>query len=307
MSAATWAVIVNWNGGEANLDCIRSILVQGLPESQIIFVDNASTDGSMEAVAAARPGVQILRNKRNVGFGYGANRGIEHALERGAERVLLVNNDAVLYEGMLELLHDELDHESDVGIVGPRICLRAEPDIVWAAGGAITFRQNISTLIGFREPDGPEFHNTYDVDFVTGCVMLVRREVFEEAGLLEGAYFAYHEDVEFGIAASEAGFRSRIVGKALALHDAHSSTGGGYNPRRKYMMGVNTVWFLRRHGSPARWLSFAVYDVATLPFAWLTHALRGEGQAVRAKARGIWDGLRGLRVSEESLRAWSLR
>ena len=135
--------------------------------------------------------------------------------------------------------------------------------------------------------------------------MLVRRALFERAGLLDGDYFAYHEDVEFCMKAREAGFEVRLVGEKRALHDAHHSTGGGYNPARKYMMGVNTVWFLRRHGTPARWASFLLFDVASLPFAWLARAWRGEGAGVRAKALGTLDGLCGRRVTEQALRRFA--
>ena len=241
MSGGTWVVVVNWNGGDANQACLRSVAAEGVPPARVVFVDNASTDGSDRRVAEKHPGIALLRNQRNEGFGHGANRGIRHALEHGAERVFVLNNDATLAPGCLALLEAELARAPQVGIVGPRICLAGEPETLWCAGGRLTFRQNLSTLIGFHEPDGPRFRGTADVDYVTGCAMLVRREVFERAGLFDGAYFAYHEDVELCASAREAGFASRVVGEALALHDAHTSTGGGYNPRRKYMMAVNTV------------------------------------------------------------------
>ena len=95
------AVVLNWNGGSLNLDCVASLLDQGLAEADVVFVDNASTDGSLEEVVERHPGLCVLRNDENVGFGHGTNRGIEAALEAGAEAVLLVNNDVVLPEGTL--------------------------------------------------------------------------------------------------------------------------------------------------------------------------------------------------------------
>ena len=300
-STGTWAVVVNWNGGDDNLACIASLVAEGIAPERIAFVDNASSDGSAEAVARAHPGLVVLENDRNLGFGHGANRGIEAALAAGAERVLLLNNDATLGEGALALLEAELAGDATLGAVGPRILYKAEPERIWCAGGTLTWRQNLSTLIGFREPDGERFRRSFDVDYVAGCALLAPRAAFERVGALDGAYFAYHEDLEFGVRLRAAGLRSRIVGAAAAYHDAHGSTGGGYNPRRKYMMGVNTIWFLRQHGRAVHWLSFLLFDVATLPAAWLVHALRGEGAAVAAKARGMWDGWRGRRVTEESL------
>ena len=301
MKASTFAVVVNWNGGDHNLECLESLRAAGLPESHVIFVDNASSDGSPEEVARRFPDVRLVRHETNLGFGHGVNRGIEEARAAGARRVLLVNNDAVLDEGALERLGAALDDDPRLGIVGPRIVFKDRPERIWAAGGRITYRQNLSLLIGHREPDGPSFQGTFEVDYVTGCVMLIRDEVFERAGLFEADYFAYHEDVEFCMKAREAGFGLQTIGAARARHAAHGTTGGGYNARRKYMMGVNTVWFLRKHGTPGRWLSFLVYDVLSLPLVWLLHAPRGEGAAVVAKARGMFDGLLGRKVTAERL------
>lgn len=295
-----WAVVVNWNGGEQNRACLTSLFAQGLVQEHVVFVDNASRDGSPEAVARAFPGVVQLHNATNEGYGDANNRGIRHALDRGARAIFLVNNDVVVPPGTLAGLLREL--ETRPGIVGPRVLYLHPPDRVWCAGGVLTFRANLSRMIGHGRPDGPEYRVTRSVDYVPGCALLASREVFERVGLLEGDYFAYHEDLEFCWKAGHAGFPVRVIGALAVHHDAHSATGGGYNPRRKYMMAVNTVRFLRRHGTPARWLSFWLFDVLTLPVVWLRRAWRGEGAAVRAKARGTWDGLRGRSVTAGRLR-----
>jgi hypothetical protein len=297
----TWAVVVNWNGGQQNLACLRSLLAQGLAPERVVFVDNASSDGSPERVQQEFPGVRVLCNERNLGYGHANNRGIELALAQGAEFVCLVNNDVTLEAGALAGLRAVLAREPSVGIVGPRVLWAGRGQRIWCAGGRLTFRANLSTLCGHGQADAPRFRETRPVDYVPGCAMLVRRAVFERAGLLEGDYFAYHEDLDFCLAARAQGFRTLLVGEFAAQHDAHSSTGGGYNAQRKYMMGVNTVWFLRRHGTPWRWLSFLLFDVCSLPFVWAFRGARGEGGAVLAKARGTWDGLRGRRVTPERL------
>lgn len=301
MISTTWAVICNWNGGEDNLACLSSLMDQGIDERRIVFVDNASTDGSPEAVSLGHPRARLLRNERNLGYGAATNQGIELALEEGAEFVLLVNNDVTFAAGAVAGMLAAFGQRGEPGIVGPRIVLASAPGQIWSAGGTLTYRQNLSTMIGHGRADGPRYRESRDVDYVAGCAMLVRREVFQRVGTLEDAYFAYHEDLEFCLKAKQAGFAVRVVGATLAYHDAHRTTGGGYNVRRKYMMGVNTVWFLRRHGTPLRWLSFVVFDVLSLPFVWVRRAFRGEGDAVLAKARGTLDGLRGRRVTADVL------
>ena len=165
----------------------------------------------------------------------------------------------------------------------------------------MTWRANLSELRGHGAPDHLRWRKQRPVDYVPGAAMLVRRGVFEAIGALDGEFFAYHEDVDFCLRARQAGFVVLIAGGALAYHKAHHSTGGGYNVRRKYMMGVNTMRFLRKHGTGGRWVSVVVFDVLTLPFAWIRRAVRGEGAGVRAKALGLWHGVLGRRVTEEAL------
>ena len=299
------AVVVNWNGGEDNLACIASLFAQGAGVERVLFVDNASSDASPQLVAQRFPAVEVIRNSANLGYGGGNNVGIARALELGAEAVLIVNNDVTLSPGSVAVLARELEREGKVGIVGPRVLFAGQPSLVWAAGGTLTWRQNLTTLRGHLAADGDPWRSDVDVDYVIGCAMLVRRAVFERVGVFDPDYFAYTEDVDFGMRASRAGWRSRCIGSVSAFHAPSSATGGGYNPRRKYMMGVNSVWFLRRYAGAADWCKFIAFDVLTLPLVWLVGVFRGRGKAVLAKALGIFDGLRGRRISAETVRTGS--
>ena len=295
------AVVVNWNGGEQNQECIASLLAQGLPAAAIVFVDNGSVDRSADDVARAFPGLVMLRNRENLGFGEGANQGAREALSRGARLVFFVNNDVKLPDGTLARLERELEEFPAIGIVGPRILYKSEPERVWCAGGMLTWKQNLSTLLGHREPDGPRWRESREVDYVAGCALLVRREVLEKVGFFDARYFAYMEDVDLCLRAKRAGYGVRLVGDAAAYHASSSATGGGYNPRRKYMMGVNSIWFLKRHARAREWARFLAYDVLTLPFLWVAGLFRGQAKAVVGKALGIFDGLRGVRVTSVSM------
>ena len=295
-----FAIVINWNGGELNLDCLASLAAEGLPPRRTVFVDNASSDGSLELVRARFPGLIVVENCTNTGFGEAANQGAERALSEGADGVIYINNDLVLEPGCLARLVFHLAEHPDVGICGPRVLNRTDPSRVWCAGGLLTWRQNLSTLRGHGAVDGPRFRADLAVDYVPGCALLATREVLQAIGGYDAAYFAYMEDVDFCLRAKRAGFGVHLVGEAAALHASSSSTGGGYNPRRKYMMGVNSIWFLRQHGTPWAWLRFIVFDVLSLPLLLLWGLARGRAPAVWAKARGIMDGLRGRRVDSSS-------
>lgn len=295
------AVVVNWNGGEDTARCLQSLLQQGLPGEHLHLVDNGSRDDSVERARAAVPGLRVLELDENTGFGAAANVGAERALEAGAELLLFVNNDALLERGCLERLLEEATRAPRVGLLGPRIVLPGSPSRLWAAGGVLGFGPNLSRLRGGGLPDAPGWQGTVDVDYVPGCVLLARAEAWRATGGFDAAYFAYTEDVDLGLRARALGIGSRIVGSALAVHAASSATGGGYNPRRKFLMARGAVRFLRTHGGASRWLAWLLCDVLALPLALLAAWPRGEARAVFAKGLGTVDGLLGRSFDPERL------
>ncbi len=313
-----FAVVVNWNGGaNDNLRCLGSLIAEGLPEARICVVDNGSEDKSREVIDEAYPGLLRIDNGANLGFGEAANQGARLAMEKGARAVVFINNDLWLPggEGTLRRLARGLDDDPRLGMVGPRVLFgpaetdggAVDPQRVWCAGGRLDFRQNLSTLLGNGEPDGSPWNTTRDVDYVVGCALLARRELLEEVGLFQARYFAYMEDVELGLRARQAGWGVRVIGEVRAFHAPSSATGGGYGARRKWMQALNSVHFMRQHGTRSRWARFLIFDVATLPPLILWRALRGEARPAMAKAKGLWDGFRGRQVTAEALRAGASR
>ena len=296
------AVVVNWNGAATLRACLASLYEQTLLPDRVVLVDNASSDGSVADAQHDFPSLTVIGNDVNRGYGYANNQGIELALDEGAEAVLLVNNDATLDPETTQRLVSALERYPSTGIVGPRVLLEQDPTRLWSAGGMLTYRQNLTTLVGHRQADAERYRRNVTVDYVPGCVMLIRREVFAAIGALEPDYFAYMEDVDYCVRALSRGFASRCAGEAKAYHLGSASTGGGYTRCRKYMMGVNSVWFLRRFGCRSQWLRFTLFDVLTLPAVFLLEALRGRGSAALAKAWGIFDGLRGRHVDAETVR-----
>ena len=290
------AVVLNWNGGEMNLRCLEHLFAAGWPSLRVVFVDNGSTDGSGEAVRARWPGVEYLGLDRNHGFTGGNNRGIHRALEMGAEMVLLLNNDVQVDPGFLPPLVEALREEGP-GIAGPKML---EPSgKLWSAGGRLAFHQNLTRLRGFGRADNGRYDRRERVDYIPACCLLVSREVFERVGLLDEDYFCYVEDVEFCMRARRAAFPVIYCPRSRVVHHFSHSTGGGYTPARKYMNALNSVRFLRTHGSLKSWIAFWIFDVAAWPLLLVLRLLQGRARGALAKGRGIVDGLAGRRVDPE--------
>ncbi len=299
MASAVAVIILNWNGGDDTLRCVESVLAQTGPAITTIVADNGSEDGSLARVRERYPNVVVLENGRNLGYCEGNNRALERVIDDGIAYSLLLNNDAVLEPGAVAHLVAALDDDASVGIAGPRILLGEDPTRIWSAGGDLRVRENVGRLRGKNQPDGAAFDESRDVDFVTGCAMIVRNDLLRTIGLFDPEYFAYIEDIDLCVRARRAGSRVIYVPAARVTHRESSSTGGGYTRQRKYWMGRNSVLFLRRYGSWREWTGFFVFAVLALPFTWAREALRGNGAVVRAKARGIWHGFAGRRAVPE--------
>lgn len=297
----THAIVVNWNGGEANLVCVQSLLDGGLPEARIQFVDNGSTDGSLESVTARFPGLAIQCNETNEGFARGANRGARAAIEQGAEAVFFVNNDVRMDAPTLAHLTAVLEAHPEWGAIGPRVLFAGDRDRIWSAGGVLALGPNQTQLLGHGLLDGARYQHTLEVDYVPGCALLMTRESIESVGLFDEGYFAYMEDVDLGLRLARVQRASLCVGEVACEHTPSSATGGGYSPRRKYLNGFNSLRFLRSHPTAGRWLAFLCFDVLALPLVALAAAPRGRLRGALAKGLGIAHGLLGRKLNPRYL------
>jgi GT2 family glycosyltransferase len=276
-------VVLNWNGKALTLDCVASLLEVRTPNVEVVVVDNASSDGSAEAVRAAFGSrVTVIVNDENLGFARGNNVGIRYALEHGAEFVLLLNNDTIVDEQLIDFMLKPFDDENGVGVTGPKIYYYDPPDQIWFAGGEVFLARGVSRHIGIRERDRGQFDEHRDVDYVTGCALMAKRDVFESVGFLDPSYVAYYEDVDFCMRARRAGFRIVYVPGGKVWHKISASTGGQMS-RRKILRKLRSTWkFFRCYARPWHWLTipfFFLADVTRIIVLVLTGRIRNTEQS----------------------------
>jgi len=201
----SYAVVLNLNGGRDVLECLESLENE---KAKILVVDNGSTDGSVVEIRKKFSRVKIIENKKNLGFTAGNNIGIRYALKQGAEAILLLNHDTVVEKGFLESL---LENPAD--IVGPVIKFKRKGKIIYDHGGKVDriFGRNYHLELG-------KIGKTKEIDYVSGCAILIRRPVFKKIGLLDEAYFIFYEDADFCLKARRAGFKIAVEPKSLIFH-----------------------------------------------------------------------------------------
>jgi GT2 family glycosyltransferase len=283
------AVVLNWNGGEDTLAALRSL--EGL---ETICIDNGSTDGSDVQVAERFPGVELVRTGANLGFAGGNNVGLGRALERGADWVLLLNNDATAEPGLAAALERAAAARPDAGLLA---CTILELDgSVQFAGASFNGRLGYSGRVATRVPPALR-----EVGRADGAALAVSRAAVERAGLLDESLFMYAEDVEWSLRIRDAGFAIVLVPDALARHKGSTATGGPVSTTNLYYDTRNTIAVAERHvplPRGVRSLRRGVVVGAHLVQA-LLHPARGE--AVRAVLAG-WRDARAGRLGQRSAR-----
>jgi len=291
------AVVVNHDAGDTLLECVASLRKEGV--SEVVVVDNASTDGSPERLHAADPRVHLVRTGANLGYGAGANRGI--AVSTG-DLVVVSNPDVAVHPGALDVLGDALRAEATLAIVGPCIVesdgtrypsARRFPSLVDAAGHALLaglVPQNRFTR-RYRMGDALS-HDTgrgvTEVDWVSGACFLARRKALEELGGFDESYFMYAEDADLCWRAHRAGWGVAYVPEAVVTHVQGVSA--ARRPYRMLLAHHRSVFrFARRTSSGWRRATLPVVAV----FLAVRLVARVLGRVLTTKGRPALDAVRG--------------
>jgi GT2 family glycosyltransferase len=285
-------ILVNYKRTQDTIDCVRSLEQSTFLDFDIIIVDNGAGEGSRRAFTEGCPHAILLFSERNLGFAEGNNVGIREALRRGSTYILLLNNDTIIDKQALAEMVKSLSHDRSIGIVGAKIYYFDRPNVLWFAGAYLNVNAARYGHYGIGEKDSGQYDGERRTDYVTGCCLMFRREVADQIGLLDKAYFAYLEDADFCLRARAAGFAVSYQPKAIIYHKV-SSASAWDSPVYIYFNLRNKLLFLRRHSNSFRWLPFLpglVYFYARqfirLVFKWR------DAQKVQAAWYGMVDGLR---------------
>jgi hypothetical protein len=261
------------------------------PACDLVVVDNGSSDGSQAAIAQAFPRVTVLRSERNLGPAGGANLGFRWGLERRHDYLLILNNDIEVAPDFLSALVEAAESDRRIGVVGPKALYYWQREVIWSAGGRLRFGEAITRERGMGEVDRGQFDSDAEVEYVNGCAMLVRREVFLEIGLWDPSYHLCFEDADFCLRARRAGWRCLYAHRARLWHMVSTAT-GGYVPSKTFHSARSTALFVRRFGNLGQRLRARLLIALAIPAAFAREAARGNQAAVWAKVRGYREGFR---------------
>jgi GT2 family glycosyltransferase len=281
-------VIVNWNGERFLERCLTALLAQTVTLHEIILLDNASTDGSLEIVGRF-PSVRLLAQNSNTGFARGNNLAI-NAAAAGCEWIAMLNPDAFPEPRWLEEYLLSAQRNPQFDIFGSKLLNASAPLLLDGAGDAY----HVSGLvwrIGHGIPASALHESEREVFSPCAAAALYRRSALLEVGGFDEGFFCYVEDVDLGFRLRLAGYRCLYVPKSVVNHVGSGTTGGQNSDFSLYHGHRNLVWtFVKDMPGVLFWLFLPLHLVLNLvSIVWF--AFRGKGRVVwRAKR----DALLGL-------------
>jgi len=247
-------VVLNWNGCADTLDCLDSLARLSTEEFRVIVADNGSCDGSVKTIRRAHPHIELLENGANLGFAAGNNTAINRAIDAGAEYIFLLNNDTIVDPGIVDAFLDAAQRMPQAGVFGAKIYYHTEPQRLWYAGGCWDAKTLSFNEYGAGEIDRGQYDQLTETDWVIGCAMFVRSEVFRKVGLLEPRFFLNNEEVDFCSRARRAGYTCAYVPQAKLWHKVSASFGGEDSPLKVYFSARNRLlWAQRNAPAGVRW------------------------------------------------------
>jgi len=280
-------IILNWNAAEDTIRCVRSVQTWQDVDPTVYVVDNASRDGSAQAIATACPHVHLIRNRTNRGFAGGNNPAIRAALAAGDAPILLLNNDASLDgENAAQLLHT-LRSIPQAGFVGPLLFDAEQPEYLLSAGGRSPLHHHTHVLSVAQAQASP----TRVVDYIPGTVILIKAEVFRTVGMLDEAYFFNTEVADLCLRGKRHGYDSVVDTRTRAYHSLGRSS-HLRNTLYTYYTIRNRFLYIRKFHPRSKVALYGIWGLYSLALA-IKEQLSGNTATAKAMRLGLQDGLQG--------------
>lgn len=280
-------IVVNFNGGGLLHACLDSLQGQRFRDFRTVVVDNASTDGSADALEQRFPGVSVIRSPRNLGFAAGNNLAVREA--GSARWIALLNPDAVARPEWLEQLMAAAHAHPQFSLFSSRLLADEAGTVLDGAGDAYHL-WGIPWRVGHGQPAPGAYLEAREIFAPCAAAALYRREVFEDTGGFDEDFFCYVEDVDLAFRARLLGHRTLYVPESIAVH-VGSGVVGRHSDFQIYHGHRNLVWtWVRNMPALLLWLYLPAHLALTL-VSLAVFALRGRGAPIWRAKRDAWRGL----------------
>ena len=278
-------VILNTNRREDTLACLTTLAEGSYAPHHIIVLDNASVDGSVEVIRYRFPAVEVIALEQNLGYAGNNNVGIDAAMAQGADWVFVLNEDTIVADDCIAQMIAAAEKDPQVGIAGPMVYHFSEPNVIQSAGGKLDEHWN-SVHVGQNEDENGQYALPRQVDWISGCAILVKREVIEKIGALDVRFFYYWEETDWCLRARENGWKVLHVPQA---HLWHKGVQRDYRPSPNvtYYATRNHFLFLRNHRAPFSVWLYTWFQVLRTLASW---TIKPQWRQMHPHRDAMWQG-----------------
>jgi len=318
---SVFVIILNWNGYQDTVACLESLNQATYGNLRVVVLDNASTNDSVEQLILCAselliPGhlwslskgdihfdgnmsvkkcpvggikeLHIIHSDQNVGFCVGNNVGMRHALSKGADYILILNNDTLCEPGFVEPLVDAAEANHDVGLIGGLICYENDPDVVWWAGGHFTKTLETSRYLDKKPRSLVTSNLPYETDWISGCMTFIPSRVIEKFGGYYEDFFIWSEEWDYSLRIKNNGLRLLVVPQSIIYHKVGKSL-GVLKPLAYYYGTRNRLMLKRMYLKFPLRMTFLCWFFITRLLRFTVFAVQGRRDLIHAGTWAIYD------------------
>ena len=245
MEPSVAIILVNYNGYDDTVECVKSLLGVRYTNYKIYVVENGSSDSDrFKKDDFLNKNAILMYSEKNLGFSGGNNIAIQDALKKQFDYILLLNNDTIVEAGFLNALVEQFKNNSGTGAVTGKIYYYYDRERVWSAGG--TYDRTTGLTVQFSGIDNESFDEIKEITFATGCLLMVSSEVIKQVGFLDESYFLYSEDSDYCQRIMDAGYKLFYTPHSVIYHKVSASTGDRSPLQQQYMMR-NNLYMIKKY------------------------------------------------------------
>lgn len=268
-------IVLNWKQPKLTIETINSLLKikENQQQFHIFLVDNGSTDDSFEQFQRSfknNQKVTLLNTQKNLGYVGGNNFGIQKALEKDFDWILLINNDVIVDPKFLDELIKKAIDDPKLKILGPKIYFAPGHEyhkdryskselgkVIWSVGGQMDWKNILGSNVGIDEVDHGQFDKIkYNLDFISGCCILINSDIIRKIGYFDEKYFMYLEDADFCTRAKNFGFKNAYIPSSIIWHINAGSSSSGSELHNYFLTRNRLLFGFRYAGFRAKFALF---------------------------------------------------
>ncbi|MFA6537245.1 MAG: glycosyltransferase family 2 protein [Patescibacteria group bacterium] len=288
-------IIVTWNREKDIEKCLDSVLASDYSNLEIIVVDNASIDGTVELLEKKYQNkIKLIKSSTNLMAGGGRNLG---ATVAQGEFLLFIDSDNVIDAKMISILHKNISEIPEAGMVGPKMYYLSAPKIIWWAGAEINLLTSKTTYRGLDEEDVGQYDKNFQVGHIPN-VFMVKKEIWDKVGGIDLQFVMHYEESDLAEKIKKIGKKIYFIPEAKTWHniprgsDKSSRNFGGETAERVYYTARNRVLFMKRNAGLLNYFLFVfLFNPVFVLLYCYKYLKNGQIFAIKRYLKGTFDGL----------------